>query len=78
MSFQAYITNITKITQKTPEQIKSEGLKTGILKSDMNASNFCAWLNQDYGLGQGHAMALWKYFVEKKWVLPKHSKIIKK
>lgn len=75
MSFQAYIDNITEKTGKTPAQIREEALSQGILAEDMKATAFTGWLKQTYELGHGHSMALWKYFIDKKWIVTKHSKI---
>jgi hypothetical protein len=75
MSFQAYIDNITKLTQKTPEQIRTNAMKKGVIKEDMKASDFVNWLSKEYKLGRGHAMALWKYFIDNQWIKTKHTKI---
>lgn len=70
MSFQTYLQNITKLTKQTPETIREAGIKKGILVPGIKASQFLAWLHQDYLLGRGHGMALWKWFVEKNWIVP--------
>jgi hypothetical protein len=75
MSFQAYIDNIKMKTGKTPEQIREEALTQGILEADMKATVFTDWLKKEYQLGQGHSMAMWKYFIDKKWIVTKHSKL---
>lgn len=75
MSFQSYISNITKRIGLTPDQIKIQGIKKGVLKDTISATEFCDWLLGDYQLGKGHAMALWKYFIESKWLVPKQTKI---
>lgn len=75
MSFQAYLDNITQKTGKTPEQIKEDAVNQGILVEDMKATVFTDWLKKEYQLGHGHAMAMWKYFIDKKWIVTKHSKI---
>ncbi len=75
MSFQAYIDNITTKTGKTPEQIKDDALSQGIITEDMKAAVFTDWLNTEYQLGHGHGMALWKYFIEYKWIITKYSKM---
>ncbi len=75
MSFQAYINTITALTKRSPEEIRNQGLKTGHLKPDLTAKEFCAWLAKDFKLGQGHAMALWKYFIESQWIQPKKTTI---
>ncbi|MDF2511990.1 MAG: Uncharacterized protein K0S04_1856 [Herbinix sp.] len=75
MSFQAYIDNITTKTGKTPEQIRDEAINQGVLTEDMKATVFTDWLKKEYQLGHGHAMAMWKYFIEREWINTKHSKM---
>lgn len=75
MSFQAYIDNITAKTGKTPDQIREDATNQGILKEDMKATEFTDWLKQEYELGHGHAMSMWKYFIDHKWITTKHSKM---
>ncbi len=73
MSFQAYIDNITIKTGKTPDQIREQALSQGIITVDMKAAAFTDWLKKEYQLGHGHAMALWKYFIEHEWIVTKYS-----
>ena len=75
MSYQAYIDNITMKTGKTPEQIRDEADRQGILAADMKATVFTDWLKKEYQLGHGHAMAMWKYFINRKWIITKYSKM---
>lgn len=75
MSFKAYIDNITQKTGKTPDQIREDALSQGVIIQDMKATIFTEWLMKEYQLGHGHAMALWKYFIEHKWIVTKHSKM---
>lgn len=75
MSFQAYIDNIKEKTGKTPEEIRQEAMKKEILSDDMKATVFTDWLKAEYGLGHGHGMALWKYFIDRQWIVTKHTKI---
>ncbi len=58
MSFQAYIDNIYKQTGKTPEDFLALAKEKGYLKDGVKTSEIVAWLKKDYGLGQGHAMAI--------------------
>lgn len=75
MSFQAYLDNIRAKTGKTPEQFKSLAAKAGVYKPDMKASELVAWLNAEFDLGHGHAMAIWAVFKDKGWVeSPKRKK----
>lgn len=75
MSFQAYINNITEKTKQTPDEIHTRALEQGILKLDLKATDFCNWLSSEYQLGRGHAMALWKYFIDHKWINTKNTKL---
>lgn len=77
MSFNAYIENIEKITGLKPEDFRQKAQTEGLIQADLKASVFTAWLKQNFGLGQGHAMAMWKYFVDQNWVVAKGSKIRK-
>jgi hypothetical protein len=67
MSFQAYIDNIRIKTGKTPaefEEIATEKgfLVKGKLKPAVKAGEVVAWLKKDFGLGHGHAMAIYAVF----------------
>ncbi len=75
MSFQAYIDNITKITNHTPEQIRAKAIEQGILSENMKATVLTDWLKREFNLGHGHAMSLWKYFIDHDWVQTKHTKL---
>lgn len=66
MSFQAYLDNIQAKTRKSPEELKSLAddkgfLEGGQLKSDVKAGQIVDWLKTDFGLGHGHAMAIYAY-----------------
>lgn len=75
MSFQAYIDNITAKTGKTPDQIREEAIQQGIIVEDMKATVFTDWLKKEYQLGHGHAMSMWKLFIDKKWIVTKNTKM---
>ncbi|MGG9961207.1 DUF4287 domain-containing protein [Ferruginibacter sp. SUN106] len=66
MSFQAYIDNIKAKTGKTPEDFKKSATKKGLLKEGVKAGEIVAWLKKDFGLGHGHAMAIYATFKGKK------------
>jgi hypothetical protein len=70
MSFQAYLDAVKAKTGKTPEQLKVLASKAGVFSPDMKATALIAWLNQEFGLGRGHSMAVWTVFKEKGWVAP--------
>lgn len=59
MTFQAYIDNIKAKTGKTPEDFKALAAKKGLLRPEVRAGEIVAWLKKDFGLGQGHSMAIY-------------------
>ena len=59
MSFQTYIDNIFTKTGKTPDDFRKIAEKKGLLKPGVKAGQIVAWLNEDFGLGHGHAMAIY-------------------
>src|SRR5512142_1278680 len=58
MTYQAYLDNIQAKTGKSPEDFKALAAQKGYLKPDVKAGDVVTWLKKDYGLGQGHAMAI--------------------
>jgi hypothetical protein len=62
MSFQAYIDNIKAKTGKTPEDFKKLAKKEGLLEPGVKAGAIVTWLKRDFGLGHGHAMAIYATF----------------
>ena len=58
MTFKAYIDNIQTQTGKTPKDFLILAKKKGLLKEGVKTREIVNWLKQDYGLGQGHAMAI--------------------
>jgi hypothetical protein len=68
MSFQAYLDNIRAKTGKTPAQFKTLATKAGVYKPDMKAGALVDWLKEEFDLGHGHAMAIWKAFKDEGWV----------
>jgi hypothetical protein len=62
MSFQAYIDNIKTKTGKSPEAFRKIAEKKGFLKPGVKAGDIVAWLKTDFGLGHGHAMAIYATF----------------
>lgn len=59
MSFQAYLDTIKAKTGKTPEDFKALAKKKGLLGPGAKAGEVTAWLKQEFGLGHGHAMAIY-------------------
>ena len=58
MTYQAYLDNIQAKTGKSPEDFKALAAQKGFLEPGVKAGPIVAWLKEDYGLGQGHAMAI--------------------
>jgi hypothetical protein len=65
MSFQAYIDNIQLKTGKSPADFRLLAEAKGLLKPGVKAGEIVAWLKDDFGLGRGHAMAIYATFKEK-------------
>lgn len=59
MSFQAYLDTIEDRSGLTPRQLLEIAHDKGLDAPGAKAAGVVAWLKADYGLGQGHAMALW-------------------
>jgi hypothetical protein len=68
MSFQAYLDNIKAKTGKTPDDFHALAKKSGLLRPDVKATQVVTWLKKDFGLGHGHAMAIWAVFKSNGWV----------
>jgi hypothetical protein len=63
MSFQAYLNNIKTKTGKGPQDFRElaeqKGFtKNGTLKPAVKAGDIIKWLQADFDLGHGHAMAI--------------------
>jgi hypothetical protein len=67
MTFQAYLDNIRSKTGKTPDDFFALAKKKGLISPELTAARFIAWLKDDFGLGHGHAMALWAVFKSNGW-----------
>jgi hypothetical protein len=57
MSFQAYLDNIEEKTGLTPRQFVELATAKGF-GPETKATPIIEWLDADYGLGRGHAMAI--------------------
>lgn len=75
MSFQGYLNTIQALTKETPDSIKERAKKQGVLVAGLTATKWISWLAKEYKLGRGHSMALWKYFIEKGWIVAATSKL---
>ena len=69
MSFQAYLDNIHAKTGKRPADFFAAAKKSGIAGPDLTAGSLVAWLKRDFGLGHGHAMAIWAVFKKNGWAV---------
>jgi uncharacterized protein DUF4287 len=58
MSYQAYLDAIEAKTGKTPQQLLHEAKSRGY-GPETKASVVVDWLKEEYGVGRGHAMALY-------------------
>ena len=64
MSFQAYLDTIERNTGKTPADFRALAEERGFTKDGriapgVKATQVTDWLKADFGLGHGHASALW-------------------
>lgn len=64
MSFQAYLNTIKSKTGKGPEDFRKMAEEKGFsqngqLKSGIRAGEIVDWLKNEFGLGHGHAMAIY-------------------
>jgi hypothetical protein len=58
MSYQAYLDAIETTTGKTPQQLLDEAAARGYGPTT-KATVVVDWLREEYGVGRGHAMALY-------------------
>jgi predicted transport protein len=65
MSFQAYLDTIREKTGKTADDFVELAREKGLLVDGVKAGPVIEWLDQEYGLGRGHAMALVSVFRER-------------
>ena len=71
MSFQAYLDNVRAQTGKSPSEfVKLAEQKGFVIKGKIDpkvkAMEITNWLKEDFGLGHGHAMAMYAYFKGKR------------
>ena len=74
MTFKAYIDNVKAKTSMSPEDFHRKASSSGFLASNPSATQFVAWLANDYDLGRGHAMAIFAVFKSKGWMGPGKAK----
>ena len=58
-TFKAYLDNITARTGKTPRDFQALAEAQGLLHPGVKAMHIVNWLKADFGLGHGHAMAIY-------------------
>ena len=68
MTFEAYIHNIHAKTGKTPEDFLALARAKGLMGPNAKTMPVVNWLKADFGLGHGHAMAVWCAFERAGWV----------
>lgn len=71
MSFKAYLDNIKAKTGNTPDDFmklaEEKGFaQSGQLLDSVKATQITDWLKGEFGLGHGHAMAIYAAFKGKK------------
>ncbi|HEV3089301.1 MAG TPA: DUF4287 domain-containing protein [Candidatus Elarobacter sp.] len=59
MSYQAYLDAVRKKTGKSMEDFHELAKRRGFLDPDTKAGEVVAWLKSEFGLGYGHAMAVY-------------------
>ena len=64
MSFQAYLDTIDRLTGKSPADLRKLAEEKGVtadgtLIPGTKATAVTEWLKSDFGLGHGHAMAIY-------------------
>lgn len=70
MTFQAYIDNIEAKTGKTPEDFWELARVAGLLEPGVKAGAIVTWLKVNFGLGHGHAMAIYATFKRRMHAAP--------
>ncbi len=59
MSYQAYLDSIKAKSGMTPAEFRTLAQDKGLLAPGVKAGKVVRWLKEDYGLGHGHAMAMY-------------------
>jgi len=67
VTFQAYLDSIHQKTGKTPQDFFALAKQKKLVGPDLTAGQLIAWLKADFGLGHGHAMAIWAAFKSNGW-----------
>jgi hypothetical protein len=72
MTLKAYIDNIQAKTGQTPRDFARRARVKGFLKPEVTPEQIVTWLNEEFGLGRGHALAIYSL------LKPKMGKVRKK
>ncbi len=72
MSFQAYLDTLEQKTGLTPRQLVELAHEKGLDAPGAKAAGVVEWLQADYGVGRGHAMALWHVITKGPTISGKH------
>lgn len=72
MSFQAYLDTIEDKTGRTPRALLAEAAGRGLTGPTVKAAAVVEWLKEEYGLGRGHAMALYHVIKNGPTISSKH------
>ena len=62
VTFQAYLDNIHAKTGMWPDDFLQAARAKDLIRPDVKVGQLVEWLKTDYGLGQGHAMAIVQAF----------------
>lgn len=77
-TFQSYLDNIKAKTGKTPDDFIQLAGEKGFLNPGTKAGDVVAWLKADFGLGHGHAMAIYTILKDVNTPRPKTDERIDK
>ena len=71
MSFQAYLRHIESSTGHSAAELRALAeargfTEGGAVRRGVTATQVVEWLHDDFGLGRGHAMAVWALLTGKK------------
>ncbi len=69
MSFKTYIKNIEEKTGKTAQDFQNIAEQKGFINNGelaVKATEITNWLKEEFGLGHGHAMAMYAYIKGKR------------
>jgi Domain of unknown function (DUF4287)/Domain of unknown function (DUF5655) len=59
MTYQAYLDSVREQTGLSPDDFRDRAAEKGLLRPGVKAGEVVSWLKAEYGLGHGHAMAVY-------------------